>query len=113
MRNDKDMKASSLLISIFNKHIALIKILTLRSTSFLKFNYKSKVNIALEVVRYGLVSKLYPVFVTSCTVAPPGSSVHDIYQARILEWVAISLGDISDPGLNLSLLHCRWILNLI
>ena len=70
MRNDKDMKASSLLISIFNKHIALIKILTLRSTSFLKFNYKSKVNIALEVVHYGLVSKLYPVFVTSCTVAP-------------------------------------------
>jgi len=22
--------------------------------------------------------------------SPPGSSVHDIYQARILEWVAIS-----------------------
>ena len=28
----------------------------------------------------------------------PGFSVHGILQARILEWVAISLGDLSDPG---------------
>ena len=28
-------------------------------------------------------------FVTPLTVAPPGSSVHGILQARILEWVAI------------------------
>ena len=59
----------------------------------------------------------------------PGSSVHGILQARILEWVAISSsrgchffllpGDaISSSfltqGLNsslLHLLHCRWILN--
>ena len=33
--------------------------------------------------------------------SPPGSSVHEILQARILEWVAISLSwGISDPGIE-------------
>ena len=32
---------------------------------------------------------------------PPGSSVHGVFQARILEWVAISFfGDLSDPGIE-------------
>jgi len=32
---------------------------------------------------------------------PPGSSVHCISQARILEWVAISSSrDLSDPGIK-------------
>ena len=37
---------------------------------------------------------------------PPGSSVHGIFQARILEWVAISYsrGSSQPQGLNLSLL---------
>ena len=31
----------------------------------------------------------------------PGSSVHGILQARILEWVAISFpGDLPDPGIE-------------
>ena len=31
----------------------------------------------------------------------PGSSVHGILQARILEWVAIPpLGDLPDPGIE-------------
>ena len=31
----------------------------------------------------------------------PGSSVHMVFQARILEWVAISsLGDILNPGIK-------------
>ena len=31
----------------------------------------------------------------------PGSSVHGIFQARMLEWVAIpSPGDLSDPGIK-------------
>ena len=31
----------------------------------------------------------------------PGSSVHEILQARILEWVAISFsGDLPDPGIE-------------
>jgi len=32
---------------------------------------------------------------------PPGSSVHRIFQARILEWVAISFSsDLPDPGME-------------
>ena len=48
----------------------------------------------------------------------PGSSVHGIFQARILEWVAISssrgvfLTQGSNPSL-LCLLHWRWILHLL
>ena len=33
-----------------------------------------------------------------CSTA--GSSVHGILQARMLEWVAISPGDLSDPGIE-------------
>ena len=33
--------------------------------------------------------------------SPPGSSVHGILQARILEWVAMpSIGDFPDPGIE-------------
>ena len=36
---------------------------------------------------------------TDCS--PPGSSVHGISQARILEWVAFpSPGDLPDPGIE-------------
>ena len=34
----------------------------------------------------------------NCTLS--GSSIHGILQARILEWVAISLGDVPDPGVE-------------
>ena len=44
--------------------------------------------------------------------SPPGSSVHAICKARILEWVAIFLlqGKFPAQGLNSHLLHCRQIL---
>ena len=34
--------------------------------------------------------------------SPAGSSVHEIFQARVLEWVAISFsrGSYSDPGIE-------------
>ena len=33
--------------------------------------------------------------------SPPGSSVHGIFQARVLEWVAVSSpGDLPDPGIE-------------
>ena len=43
---------------------------------------------------------------------PPGSSIHGILQARMLEWVAIpfSKGFFLTWGSNLGLLHCRQIL---
>ena len=40
-------------------------------------------------------------FMTPWTVGPPGSSVHGIFQASILDWVAISSpGDLPDPGIE-------------
>ena len=42
----------------------------------------------------------------------PGSFVHRILQARILDWLPFpSSGDLPNPGLNSGLLHCRQILN--
>ena len=42
-----------------------------------------------------------PTLCNPWTVAPRGSSVHGIFQARILEWVAIpSQGDLSNPGIE-------------
>ena len=50
----------------------------------------------------------------SMDYSPPGSSVHGILQARILEWVATPHQEIFlTQGLNLSLLwllHCKQIL---
>ena len=41
---------------------------------------------------------------------PPGSSVHGILQAKILEWVAIRFSkDLSNPGSDPGFLHCRQV----
>ena len=44
--------------------------------------------------------------------SPSGFSAHGILQARTLEWGATPLlqGIFLTQGLNLGLLHCRWIL---
>ena len=59
-----------------------------------------------------LVIQLYPTLCDPMDCSPPGSSVHGILQARILEWVAMSL--FREPSwpwvLNLGLLHHRQIL---
>ena len=49
-------------------------------------------------------------FVTPWTLAPPGSSVHGILQARILECHFLLQGIFPTQGLNLGLLHGRQIL---
>ena len=58
------------------------------------------------IMRWAVLSHFSPIqlFVTLWT-GPPGSSVHGILQARILEWVAVpfSRGIFSTQGLNLSL----------
>ena len=48
-------------------------------------------------------------FATPWTIALPGYSVHGIFQARILEWLAISFswGIFLTQGLNSCLLHCQ------
>ena len=46
-----------------------------------------------------LVAKLCPTLCNPMDCSPPGSSVHGIFQARILEWVAISFSKVSSgPG---------------
>ena len=44
--------------------------------------------------------------------SPPGSSVHGVLQARILEWVAISSSTGSSPPRDQTCISCtgRWIL---
>ena len=58
-----------------------------------------------------LVAQLYLTLGNPVDYSPPGSSVHGILQARILEWVAIpSPGDLPDAGIEPGLLPCRQIL---
>ena len=54
-----------------------------------------------------LVTQLCPTLCDCVDCSPPDSSVHGIFQARILEWVAMFPTQGSNPGL----LHCRQILN--
>ena len=39
-------------------------------------------------------------FCDSMDHSPPGSSVHGIFQARILEWVAMSSGNLLNSGIE-------------
>ena len=46
-----------------------------------------------------LVTQSYPTLCNPLDCIPPGFSVHGIFQARILEWVAISCSkSLPDPG---------------
>ena len=48
-----------------------------------------------------LVTELYLTLRDPMDCSPPGSSVHRIFQTRILEWIAISSpGDLPDPGIK-------------
>ena len=45
--------------------------------------------------------KLLCIMSDFCNYSPPGSSVHQILQARILEWVAFPLpGNLPNPGIK-------------
>ena len=59
-----------------------------------------------------LVAHSCPTLCDRMDCSLPGSSVHGILQARILEWVAIPFlqGILPTQGLNPGLLYCRWIL---
>ena len=62
-----------------------------------------------------LVAQLCPTLCDPMDCSPPGSSVHWMLLARILEWGAMpfSRGIFPLQGLNLGLLHCRQILYLL
>ena len=54
------------------------------------------------------VDQSHPTLSDPMDCSLPGSSVHDILQAGILEWVAMpSSRDLPDPGIEPGLLHCR------
>ena len=59
-----------------------------------------------------LVTRSCPTVCHPVDCSLPGSSVHGIFQARILEWVAMpsSRGIFLPQGLNTGLPHCRWFL---
>ena len=59
-----------------------------------------------------LAAESWPILWNLMDCNPPGSSVHGLFQAMILEWVAISFskGAFPTQGLNSGLLHCRRIL---
>ena len=48
-----------------------------------------------------LVAQLCPTLCDPMNYSPPGSSVYEIFQARVLEWVAIAFSrDLSNPGVK-------------
>ena len=57
-----------------------------------------------------LVTKLCPTFFDPMDYSPPGSSVHGILQAKILEWLPCPpLGDLPDSGIkHKSLISPAW-----
>ena len=57
-----------------------------------------------------LVTQLCLTLCNPMDCSSPGSSVHGILQARILEWVTILQGIFPTQGSNLGLPHCRQIL---
>ena len=55
----------------------------------------------LNPVRAGSVTQLYPTLCDPMDCSLPGSSVHGILQARILDWVTMPLpGDIPISGIE-------------
>ena len=58
------------------------------------------------------VTQLCPTLCDPMHCSLPGSFIHGMFQARVLEWAAISFsrGIFPTQGLNLGLLHCRQTL---
>ena len=56
---------------------------------------------SMDMKKESEVAQSCPTLCDHMDCSPPGSSVHGILQARILEWVAISSpGDLPDPGIE-------------
>ena len=75
-------------------------------------------NITFNYALYAVCAQLCPTLCNPLNCSPPGSCVHGILQARILEWVAISCSRKSSQPWRwnqdlLWLLPCRQILYLL
>ena len=67
---------------------------------FSSFTYKHIMKVKV------LVTQLCLTLCNPSDCSPPGSSVHEILRARILEWLPFLTQGLSNPGL----LHCKQIL---
>ena len=90
----------------------LCKLIQLLWRTVWRFLRKLVINYHLCMCVYSLQSCLTLCDPKDCR--PPGSSVHGILQARILEWVAISYSRGSSwprdqTRVSLRLLNCKWI----
>ena len=83
----------------------------MRAGAFLLVPLVSNITKNVIVSNLYLVAQLCPTLCDALDYNSPDSSVYGIFQARILEWVAISSSRASfQPRDLLCLLHCRWIL---
>ena len=58
-----------------------------------------------------LVTQLCLTLSNPLDYSPPGSTVHELLQARILEWIVFPFSRESSQSRDQNcLLHCRWIL---
>ena len=61
------------------------------------------------------IAYLCPTLCKPMDCRPPGSTVHGVFQARILEWVAVSYSRVSSQPRDRTCISCisyigRWIL---
>ena len=103
--NGSDFVPSSCLLE------SLPKETTVWSPSFRLFFGEPKLKLHMCVVEVW-VTQSCPTLCDPMDYSLPGSSVHGILQARILQWVAIpfSRGTSQPQGSNPGLQHCRQIL---
>ena len=76
----------------------------LRMPSLLPHDLCHEWNVSLQlpatILCCCLAAKSYLTLCDPMDCSPPGSSVHGILQARVLEWVFLSPGDLPDPGME-------------
>ena len=73
-----------------------------------RFKNNSPKDTSSSEVKWSEVTQSRPTLCDPMDCNLPGSSVHGIFQARVLEWVAISI--FPTEGSNLALPHCRQML---
>ena len=89
-----------------HKELDTIEQLTLEQLIIILLNYTKRTNVWIASERESEVTQSCPTLCNPMDCSLPCSSVHGIFQAWILEWVAISFSS----RWNLGLLHCRQML---
>ena len=85
----------------FEKALMLGKIEGRRRRAWQKMRWLDGITYSMDMKKESEVAQSCPTLCDHMDCSPPGSSIHGILQARILEWVAISSpGDLPDPGIE-------------